>query len=327
MRLDFDRLPSCAKTQLAPAGAQFLKGENRLAGTAGIGHKGLFPVSRETVTFHLQANHTLQRAELGLARLQAQFVAFVAKHRACRACVKLGVLIVDRTPLPFDGLKWPREATHLALQGIAVLLHADGDRVFGHRAVICLEGFYRCPEVTPVKVGRATDSATLRLAGRIAQTPSGNWRTGPPHITSQVLGYAYIMGLAVKCVYMQAELVGTCLHQGAGCTLAISTTCAQFPSTRDPPFAIEAGFGLNSAVDHIHHAPHSASTILQRTRATQYFDALNRQGVNGHSMVKTQARGVGTGAAIVQDPDAVTVQAAHGGAAGHGTKVGAADAR
>ena len=122
---------------------------------------------------------------------------------------------------------------------------------------------------------------------------------------------------------MQGPAFVAGLHQAGHAAFVIAGARLHLGFAQHP----RHGFARDAVVDHIDHATHSTAAIKQGGGAAQNFNAVGRQHIQRHSVVVAQGRSIQAGCAVVQHPDAVTVQAPNDGAAGVGAKVGAGHAR
>ena len=103
---------------------------------AAVGCKGLGAIGRECPGLALQAQHTLPRTQLGVARGDAQIVALTFEHGARLCTFVLGVLVVGLAGAHLDALYPARQLVHVPLQRHPVGAHANGHFVLCHRAVV-----------------------------------------------------------------------------------------------------------------------------------------------------------------------------------------------
>ena len=162
------RLPSRTGSDLPPGCGQLLVHKQRLAARVAERGKGLIANGRKAAGLPLRAHHALPSRQRAMPRFHAQVLAFVGKHRAGAARVKLGVLVIGVAQAGFDAFKPAGQLAHLAFQRIAGGLHANRHLVFGHRAVVTLVGIDRGAQITLVPKGAGTEGAAARLTGRIA---------------------------------------------------------------------------------------------------------------------------------------------------------------
>ena len=109
------------------------------------------------------------------------------------------------------------------------------------------------------------------------------------------------------------------------------TLIAPLDQTRTAAFLVAAGgvevktpeqtaarlHGLlgDAVVDHIDHPAHRAAAVQQSARPAQHLNALHAQGVLGHRMIWAQAREVMRCPTVVEQANAVAIQAADDGSA------------
>ena len=324
-RLHLHRRQPRPSTELAPVGCKLFVREDRHLVSAAVGRVSLYPVCREIALLPLQTDHPIQRTLLGLTGLDAQILARVLEQCARHPGVELGVAVVAAAELGFKPLQPALQLAHLTFQRIAAGLHVDLHLVLGHRAVPGGKGGNRSPDVTIIKEHRAAQRTAPRFTGGVANAP----RHGRDATlrASQGFGHAHIIGAACLRVCVQGIARVARLQQQRTTALCIAASQTQIDLARDATRSVEQGLAGNAVVDHIDHATDSTAAILQGCRPAQDLDALHRQRVQRDRMVGAQARGIHRGTPVVQDADAVAIQASNHRATGIGAEVGAADAR
>ena len=323
--LDADRLQPAAKAQLAPVCGVLFIGKKSLLGGSAVRGKGLGPIGRETVVFGLNADHAVQLAEAGMARLQPEVAALVSEHRSRVGPFEFGVPVVGMAKLAFEALDDSAQIAHLAFQRHAVGLHVNRHIVLGHRAVVAAVGADRGAQATLVKKHRPPRRTALDLAGRVADAVAQGRHSAL--VAGQLDRRIHIIGLAVEHVDMQRMAVVAAFKQHATAFLAISRRQTQIDLAADAAFFVKQRLARNPVVDHVDDAAHRAAAVQQGTGAAQHLDALDADRVGRDRVVIAQAGSIERGAAVAQDADAVAIEAADDGPAGVRSKVGAAHAR
>ena len=231
-----------------------------------------------------------------------------------------GVAVVAAVQPRLDGRHTGPGLPPLALQVQAVGLHADAHLVLGHRAVLAAVGVDREPEPVARAEMAQADRPTLRCGRRIAQAMRRAER--PRARTVQQPGHAHIAVAAVKGIQMQRPIALPGLQQGRGTAFGIARRGLQARLTLHTLHTL----AWNAVVDDIDHAADGAAAVQQGRRAAQHLDAVHRQHLDRHRMVRAQGRSVGGGATVVEDAYPVAIEPPDDGTAGVGTKVAAADA-
>ena len=170
----------------------------------------------------------------------------------------------------------------------------------------------------------ATQRAALRLRAGVADGIGNGRCTGL--FTCQGNGHRYIARAAGKSIGMQSKTVVAGLQQRGGGAPSVTTAALQVQLARYTTLGIKQALLRDAVVDHVDHTTHGAAAVHQCARAAQHFDAVHGDRVGRHGMVVAQARGVHTGAAVLQDAHPVAIEPADDGAAGVGAKVAATDA-
>ena len=307
---------------------QFFKREHSGLPGAAKGGKGFGTHCGEAIVFKLHAQHTLPRAHWrgdgGVAGVDAHIVARVLKRGARFAAVVFGVLVVAMAGAQLQAFNPAAECVGIPLQCIACAFHADGDVIFGHRAVIGLVSAGRKPQAA---VAAKPSDPQRRAACRGRRIANGFGHGGGTNLgTGLVLGYCRVARAAGKGIGVQGKTLRACLQQDSPCALAVSRRRAQMHFASKATLGIKQGLLGDAVVHHIHHAPHGAAAIHQSARSAQDFNALHRNRVAGHGVVKTVACGIHHRTTVLQHAHAVAVQPTYRRAARIGAEVAAAHA-
>lgn len=313
-----------AQAQPAPAGRDFLVDESGSLARAAGRRKGLGTIGREARGLGLQADEPVQRPDAGMAQFQPQVVAGVAEHGAGHAGLELGMPVARVAEPEPDRADGAVLASQLPLQGRAQGTHADRDLVLRDRPVVGPVAVDRQPQVALRQEHRGAERAAVAARLRVADPAVQRRRSRPG--AGKAHRHTGVAGIAVKSVGMQQEAVGAALQHQAGALLAAAAGIADVGATADAAFRAEERFRRDTVVDQVHDAADRIAAVQQHARAAQRLDALDRDRIVGYRMVVAQAGRIDAGAAVAQDPDAVTVQAADHRAAGVGPEVGTADA-
>ena len=249
----------------------------------------------------------------------------VVKTRASRSARVFGVAVAGVAPLKLQGLQQACRITPLAFHHLVAALHANGHIRLSHRAIGAAVFAGRQAQVTTVKQQGAAHCRALRIAGRIADPPLGRGHAmdGAVHR----LGHRQVARAAVKGIHMQHKLVVSCLDQGATAALLGSTACAQLSLAQHTACVVKGALTGNAVVRHIDHAPDGAAAIQQGGGPAQHLNPLGGEGVDRHRMVKTQARDIHVGAAVLQNQQSVPIQTTDDRPAHVGAKRTVGDAR
>ncbi|MNI49673.1 hypothetical protein D3C73_1042920 [compost metagenome] len=84
----------------------------------------------------LQAQHAVQRTDVGVARLDSRLIAPVLEHRAGFAVFHFLVLVVRVGEVELDALERPVKVAQLARHAEAFLVHLDAYILFGNRPIV-----------------------------------------------------------------------------------------------------------------------------------------------------------------------------------------------
>ncbi len=281
--------------------------------------KGFRAIRGEAVGLAAETHQAFEVADLLVARLDAHIVAHVRERGAGFAAFELGVAVVGVAELGVNAADDAARAP-FAFDGIAVGLHADGHVVFGHRAVVAAVGAGRGADPALVEEQRAAHGAAVRLVGRVADLARQRGTAGLGAF--QFDGHRDVLGVAVERIDVQRQAAVAALEDHAAVLFLVAGRKAQVGTAAE---AVDR-LGRNAVVDDVDHAAHRAAAILQRRRPAQHFDAVGHQRIDRHRVVVAQRRSIGRAAAVLQDADAVAVQAANDRPAGVGAEVAAAHA-